>query len=143
MINNSGVWQFTTNTTTVGLFELPVNVTDYAGNSNTSVNISLNATDTTPPVITGATANPSTIEANGTDDTLLNVTATDFHGIASVSVNLSAIGGLPVQPMINNSGVWQFTTNTTTVGTFELPVNVTDNAGNSNTSVNISLNASH
>jgi PGF-pre-PGF domain-containing protein len=103
----------------------------------------LNAVDTTPPVITDATANPPTIEANGTDDTLLNVTATDFHGIALVSVNLSAIGGSPAQAMTNNSGVWQFTTNTTVNGKngtlINLPLNVTDGGGNSNTSCNIAL----
>ena len=93
--------------------------------------------DTTSPVITSATANPATIEANGSDNTLLNVTATDLHGIASVTINLSAIGGSPIQLMTNNSGVWQFITNTTIVGTFELPINVTDNAGISNTSCNI------
>jgi len=92
------------------------------------------------PIILSADANPSIIESNGTDNTLLNVTATDNgNGIASVTINLSAIGGLSAQAMTNYSGVWQFITNTTTFGTFELPVNVTDNAGNSNTSVTILL----
>ena len=120
-----------------GLFTVSINASDNASNSLT-YNWSFTI-DTTLPVITSATANPPEIEANGTDNTLLNVTATDLHGIASVSVNLSAIGGLPDQAMTNNSGVWQLTTNTTTFGTFELPVNATDNAGNSNTSVNIAL----
>ena len=41
--NNSGVWQCTANTTINGTFELPVNVTDNEGNSNTTATISLKA----------------------------------------------------------------------------------------------------
>lgn len=37
MYNNSGVWQFYTNTTIAGSFNLQVKVTDNVGNSNTSV----------------------------------------------------------------------------------------------------------
>ncbi|TKY91908.1 MAG: hypothetical protein C5S46_03410 [Candidatus Methanomarinus sp.] len=51
MTNNCGLWQLTINTTVIGEFSLPINVTDNAGNSNTSVNILLNASDTTSPVI--------------------------------------------------------------------------------------------
>ena len=95
------------------------------------------------PVILTATADPDEIEANGIDNTLLNVTAFDIDsGIASVTINLLALNGPPVQPMTNNSGVWQYIINTTIIGDYILPVNVTDNAGNSNTSVNILLNAS-
>jgi len=101
---------------------------------------SFNITDTIAPAITSATASPATIAADGTENTLLNVTATDASSaIASVAVNLTAIGGSQSQAMVNNSGVWQFTTNTTTIGTFSLPVNVTDAAGNSNTSAGIDL----
>jgi hypothetical protein len=66
-----------------GTYEVVVHAWDAAGNENgTMVDIDV---DNTPPVITGATANPPEIEANGTDNTLLNVTATDLHGIDSVS----------------------------------------------------------
>ena len=124
-----------------GTYFLNITSYDNASNYNDSAQVEV-VVDNTIPIIYSANANPSAIESNGTDNTLLNVTAIDAgSGIASVSINLSAIGGLSAQPMSNNSGVWQFTTNTTTVGTFELPVNVTDNAGNSNTSANISLNA--
>ncbi|MFQ6054387.1 MAG: Ig-like domain-containing protein, partial [Methanosarcinales archaeon] len=44
MHNNSGIWQYTVNTTVVGNFQLQVNVTDNAGNFNNSVSIALNAT---------------------------------------------------------------------------------------------------
>ena len=51
MTNNCGLWQLTINTTVIGELSLLINVTDNAGNSNTSVNILLNASDTTSPVI--------------------------------------------------------------------------------------------
>jgi len=126
------------NTSTLGVWNYTIFANDTSGNT-ASDQVNITVRDTTPPVITGANANPPEIEANGTDNTLLNVTATDLSGIASVSVNLSAIGGLSAQAMTNYSGVWQFVTNTTIFGTFELPVNITDNAGNSNTSVTILL----
>ncbi|MFV9630804.1 MAG: SGNH/GDSL hydrolase family protein [Methanosarcinales archaeon] len=97
--------------------------------------------DTTDPIILTAAAEPDEIEADGIDNTLLNVNAIDIDsGIASVAINLLALNGPLVQQMSNNSGVWQLTINTTIIGEFSLPVNVTDNAGNSNTSVNILLN---
>ncbi|MCK4623961.1 MAG: S8 family serine peptidase [Phycisphaerae bacterium] len=115
-----------------------VNASDILGNAMTC-NWSF-VIDLTAPVIHSATANPGTIESNGTDDTLLNVTATDdISGIASVTVNLTAIGGSQAQEMTNVSCVWQFTANTTAVGNVTLPVNVTDAAGNSNTSATIAL----
>ncbi len=49
MTNVSGVWQFTANTTTIGNVTLPVNVTDAAGNSNTSATIVLAVI---PPTVT-------------------------------------------------------------------------------------------
>ena len=123
-----------------GSYKVAINATDGAGNNNCTeyVNVII---DNTPPIIISAHAHPSLIEANGTDDTLLNVTATDISGIASVTVNLSAIGGSANQAMTNNSGMWKFTTNTTVFGKFYLPVNVTDNVDYSNTSVNITLEA--
>jgi len=98
--------------------------------------------DTTDPVIITATAEPDEIEADGIDNTLLNVNAIDIDsGIASVTINLFTLNGPLDQQMTNNSGLWQLTINTTVIGEFSLPINVTDNAGNSNTSVNILLNA--
>jgi len=51
MINNSGTWQFTVNATIIGTFELPINVTDTIGNSNTSTNISLEVIKIIPPSV--------------------------------------------------------------------------------------------
>ncbi|WP_445475228.1 NosD domain-containing protein [Methanococcoides methylutens] len=130
------------NTSNSGLQNLTITAYNNADNVNNSVGFTLKV-DNILPVIQNAYATPSTIEANGIDDALLNVTATDADSnISSVSVNLSAIGGSPAQAMTNNNGTWQLIVNTTISGTFDLPVNVIDHAGNSNTSVSILLNAS-
>ncbi|MBC2764278.1 MAG: M6 family metalloprotease domain-containing protein, partial [ANME-2 cluster archaeon] len=122
-----------------GTYFLNFTAYDNAYNCNDSAQVTV-VIDSTMPIILSADANPSVIESNGTDNTLLNVTAIDNGSeIASVTINLSAIGGLSAQVMTNYSGVWQFITNTTSFGTFELPVNVIDNAGNSNTSITILL----
>jgi peptidoglycan hydrolase-like protein with peptidoglycan-binding domain len=100
------------------------------------------APDTEKPVIVSATASPDTIEANGADTTLLNVTATDNVGVTSVTVDLSAIG-YGIREMTNNSGIWQYTATATlgtSPGTYYLQVKASDAAGNYNDSVSIKLN---
>ncbi len=47
--NKSGTWQYSTGTTALGSFSLPVNVTDSRGNSNATRSIHLQTIDTTPP----------------------------------------------------------------------------------------------
>jgi PGF-pre-PGF domain-containing protein len=128
-------------TSTLGIWNYTIFANDTSDNTVTDqVNIAIQ--DTTLPVIITATANPTVIEANGTQCTILNVTAIDIgSGIASVTVNLSAIGGFPVQVMTLDNGIWQFIAYTKIIGTFRLPVNVTDKVALSNTSVDISLNA--
>ncbi|MDO9516701.1 MAG: PGF-pre-PGF domain-containing protein [Methanosarcinaceae archaeon] len=124
---------------TVGLYTIKVtgtNIPDGPQPFALVISGAINA----EPLMTSATANPSIIEANGTDDTIFNVTVTDPDGIASVTMNLTAIGGQAAQPLTNNSGIWQYTTNTTILGIFNLGVNATDNVGISNTSMNIALN---
>jgi len=123
----------------VGLYGIKVNGTNIPEGPQPFALMISGALDFTLLVITSATANPATIEANGSDNTTFNVTTIGSGEIASVTLNLSAIGGSTAQAMANNSGIWQYTTNTTALGTFYLPVNVTDNVGSSNTSVNITL----
>lgn len=48
---NNGVWQYITNATNIGNFQLPVNVTDNAGNSNTSVSITLKTIAQNPSIL--------------------------------------------------------------------------------------------
>ena len=124
-------------------YQISTHTVDTAGIINeTWVNSTARTSpDNTPPIIITATANPYTIEANGTENTLLNVTAVDISGIASVTINLSSLNGSLYQDMVNNNGIWQYTINTTTIDDFNLPINVTDNANNSNTSVSIPMRA--
>ncbi len=128
-------------TSTLGIWNYTIFANDTSGNTVTDqVNITIQ--DTTLPIIITATANPTVIEANGTQCIILNVTAIDIgSGIASVTVDLSAIGGFPVQVMTLDDGIWQFIAYTKIIGTFRLPINVTDKVALSNTSVNIPLNA--
>jgi len=127
----------------VGIYTIKVNGTNIPQGPQGTQPFALvisGALDVTPPVIMSATANPATIESNGSEKTTFNVTAISSAGIASVTMNLTAIGGSPTQALDNNSGIWQNTTNTTALGTFHLPVNVVDNMGRLNTSVTITLN---
>ena len=116
---------------------------DYT-NNEASMNIFVQgASDAEKPLIISATANPTTIVADGIDASLLNVTATDNVGVTGVKVNLSAIGGSPTQPMSYTGGVWQYETTATPgtpSGTCYLRVTASDAAGNCNDSVSIELN---
>ncbi len=104
------------------------------------------AEDTTPPIITDPSANPSSIAAGGIHEAQLNVTVTDESGIYSVTVDLSALGGLEAKEMLKIDDTNVYTTTTTATvgtppGTYNLQVNATDNSTNrnSNTSVRIQL----
>ena len=66
--NNSGVWQCRINTTVSGTFELPVNVTDNEGNSNTTVAIALEAVPTRADSIFTYRDSSLTIPANIFED---------------------------------------------------------------------------
>jgi len=102
------------------------------------------AKDEEPPVVTDPSVNPSSIPADGTTTSQLNVTVTDNVGVASVTVNLSALGGSATRVMTNIPGTDIYTVITTaTVGTapdtYLLTVNATDGAGNYNDTVSIEL----
>ena len=124
-----------------------VNSTHSSGNSNQSVEYRFTTQagiDTSPPLVTNPASTPSSIVADGVQESQLNVTVTDESGIANVTVNLSVIGGLPSQEMNNILGTDVYTVNTTAAagtapGTYYLQVNATDVYGNSNTSVSIAL----
>ena len=124
-----------------------VNSTHSSGNSNQSVEYRFTTQagiDTSPPLVTNPASTPSSIVADGVQESQLNVTVTDESGIANVTVNLSVIGGLPSQEMNNIPGTDVYTVNTTAAagtapGTYYLQVNATDVYGNSNTSVSIAL----
>ncbi|VVB89192.1 Subtilisin-like serine protease [uncultured archaeon] len=145
MQNISGVWQLSVNTTAIGNFSLSVNATDGAGNFE-NMDVLLNVTDTTPPLISHAAAVPDSIKASGTDYAILEVGTGDFANVSSirnVTVNLSSIGGSAAQEMQNSGGLWLFNVSTSTTGIdgtlISLPVNVTDSGNNSNTTASILL----
>ena len=101
------------------------------------------AQNTTPPIVTNPIATPSSIPANGTATSQLNVTVTDASGVDSVTIDLSAIGCSATEIMYYLGDNVYSTETTAAVGTpsglYNLLVNATDSYGNSNTSVSIPL----
>jgi len=105
------------------------------------------AEDTIPPIVTDPSANPSSIAADGVQESQLNVTVTDESGIFSVTVDLTSVGGPEAKEMVKidlNSNIYTTTTTAsvgTPPGTYYLQVNATDNSTNrnSNTSACIQL----
>jgi len=95
-----------------------------------------------PPVVTNPTANPSSIPADGTTVSRLNVTVTDDTVVDTVKVDLTQIGGSIITMPFFGDNVYSNTTTAavgTSPGTYYLPVNATDADGNSNTAVSIQL----
>jgi len=115
----------------------------YAISSGT---FSIPIDDDAPPSVTGPTASPDSIAADGTEVSTLAVTVTDdASGVSSVAIDLSYIGGPSAKLM--NKAIFPpgryITTTTVAVGTLPgtycLPVNATDNAGHSNTTECIAI----
>jgi len=152
MVKNltGGLWEKIVNSTSVGNFSLIINASDSAGNSNTTA-LLLNVTDTTPPIITMARANPDSILANGIDNASLILGTHDFASvsvIAGVTVDLTQFNGSADQTMIldNGSNTWKtsdFSVAATLVGLggslIRIPVNITDGYNNSNTGSSIPI----
>jgi hypothetical protein len=106
--------------------------------------LDLTAVDDEAPVVTNATATPSSIVANGDETSQLSVTVVDDSDIDFVTVDLSAIGGSAVQVMESGGGaIYSMDTNAsmdTPPGTYYLYVNASDVFGNyDDTSVCIEL----
>jgi hypothetical protein len=99
--------------------------------------------DAGAPIVINQSANPVSIQANGVQETQLNVTAYDDIKIHLVVVNLSQLGGpaSQVMTMINDT-LFSTTTNAssgTAPGTYYLPINATDLLGNANISQSFAL----
>ncbi len=94
------------------------------------------------PVVTSPSANPSSIPADGTTVSQLNVTVTDDTAVDTAKVDLTQIGGSKKTKYLIDDNKYSIVTNTT-VGTlpntYSLPVNATDIEGNSNAEVSIQL----
>jgi hypothetical protein len=130
--------------TAPGAYCLCVNASDVFGNYNGSVCIDLVIRDVEAPVVSNPDANPTSIVANGTHESRLNVTVVDDSDIAFVTVNLSDIGGSDAQEMsrIGDTDVYTVTVNateSTPADTYYLYVNASDVFGKCNTSVYIEL----
>ncbi len=134
LINNIGIWQYTTNTTALGTFYLPVNVTDNMGSSNTSVNITLNTTDTTPPYASGEIpANNSQVNDN-TPQISVNITD-NASGVNPASI-VMRVNGSTVTPIITSiAGGYNVSNQTITPFSHTQVVNITVNATDNNNNV--------
>jgi hypothetical protein len=95
------------------------------------------------PVVLNPSANPTTINADGVEETELNVTAYDDIAIDNVTVDLTQIGGPAAKVMEKTDGTLYSTTTTvspgTAPGTYYLPINATDLLGNANTTETFAL----
>ncbi|MFQ6055271.1 MAG: Ig-like domain-containing protein [Methanosarcinales archaeon] len=91
MDNISGVWQFYTNTTIAGSFNLPVKVTDNAGNSNTSVSITLNATTPSETINATIVIKPETLKINKNSKARFVVFIKLPEGYNVTDINLSTV----------------------------------------------------
>lgn len=135
MTNASNTYWIITDATGAGngSYSLPVNATDNAGNSNTSVNITLYVNDTTPPILS------DNIPSDGTSNLTptISIKATDKGaGINTSSANMT-VNNTPVILASTSSGFTFNFTNTTAAtfshgDTVNVTFNITDNEGHIN-----------
>lgn len=97
MTNVSCVWQFMVNTTAIGTVALPVNVTDAAGNSNTSATIALAVIPPTVSTSVDTTANVTTsIDAMSKTSTTIDLVTgsnvADCEIVVSTAPDASDLG---------------------------------------------------
>jgi PGF-pre-PGF domain-containing protein len=135
MTNSSDTYYIITNATGArnGTYYLPINATDNAGNSNTSVNITLFVNDTTPPT------HSDNMPLSGTNNTTptISINATDRGSGINASSAEMKVEGVPVLLNDTSSGFTFNFTNTTTVvynhgDTVNVTFNVSDNEGHMN-----------
>ena len=100
--------------------------------------------DAGPPSVTNPDANPGTIEADGFQESILNVTVVDDIAVdVVVTVDLTQIGGPAEKIMAKIDGTHYSTTTNATIGTtpdtYYLPINATDLLGNYNNTEDFTL----
>ncbi|MBA1341183.1 MAG: hypothetical protein C5S40_03505 [ANME-2 cluster archaeon] len=133
MINSSGTYWNITNATGAGngTYYLPINATDNAGNSNTSVNITLYVNDTTPPILSDNMPLSITKDINPT----ISIKATDIGSGINTSSAEMEVEGKEVLLLNTSSGTINFTHTTATYNhgdTVNVTFSVSDNEGNKN-----------
>ena len=135
MTNSGDTYYIITNATGArnGTYYLPINATDNAGNSNTSVNITLYVNDTTKPILSENMPSNGTSNLNPT----ISINATDKGaGINTSSANMT-VNNTPVILASTSSGfTFNFTNKTTATfshgDTVNVTFNVSDNEGHTN-----------
>ncbi|MDF1533344.1 MAG: PGF-pre-PGF domain-containing protein, partial [Methanosarcinaceae archaeon] len=132
MQNSSGNYWINTNATGVGngIYYLPINAIDNAGNSNKSVNITLYVNDTTAPTLSNNT--PATCTNNITPT--ISINATDIGSGVNVSSANMTIDDVGVLLANTNSAFTYNFSNTITIpynhgDTVNVTFNVSDNEG--------------
>jgi len=131
MTNSSNTYWIITNATGAGngTYDLPVNATDTAGNSNTSVNITLYVNDTTPPIFSGKIPLTGTTNLTPT----ISINATDRGSGINASSAEMTVDGKHVQLANISSGFTFNFSNTTSAynhgNTVNVTFNVSDNEG--------------
>ncbi|OEU74680.1 MAG: hypothetical protein BA864_11310 [Desulfuromonadales bacterium C00003093] len=129
--------------TELGINFVNVSARDAAGNVTWDNSTSYNATMPEGPLVTNPEANPTSIAADGVQESRLNVTVVAESDIDSVVINLSEIGGPEAQVMeCLGDDVYSAVVTAavgTTPETYCLPVNASDVDGNYNDGVCIEL----
>ena len=130
--------------TELGINFVNVSARDAAGNVTWDNSTSYNATMPEElPMVTNPEANPTSIAADGVQESRLNVTVVAESDIDSVVINLSEIGGPEAQVMeCLGDDVYSAVVTAavgTTPETYCLPVNASDVDGNYNDGVCIEL----
>lgn len=132
MQNSSNNYWIITNATGVGngTYHLPINATDNAGNSNTSVNITLYVNDTTSPILSNNMPSTGTTNLAPT----ISISAKDIGSGINVSSANMTVNGVEVLLANTNSAFTHYFSNITTTpyihgDTVNVTFNVSDNEG--------------
>ena len=104
---------------TIGVYDVPVTVTDASGNASEPLEIEITIVDTTVPVITDSVGDTSYVTGTTEPDWTVGVTALDGYD-----------GDITADIVVTDTAV-----DMTTVGTFDVTYDVDDASGNSATTV--------
>ena len=136
---HNGFWNITFDTASVadGPLDITLNVTDFAGNSNTSKSITIHIDNTLPKASFLSPANGDNI----TGTAILKVNAREAAneaGVSSVSIKNGTANWIPMALLEGNAknGNWtlSFATKSAPDGLLRLTINATDAVGQSNAS---------
>ncbi len=125
-----GTWTFTTAALADGAHSLTAAARDYVGNESAqtaSLDVTIDATRPSDPVITGFSEDTGTVGDGATSDTELVLSGTaEANATVTISANSSVIGTATA----DGAGNWTFTTGTLADGGYTFTASATDAAGN-------------